>query len=221
MQSIEEQISKYNSIRKSFADPAKVFLKNRANPLPQFNDVSFNFWLTDNLRNAILNNFINQVKKIEPSQDYVTAEMYHCTVKSCGLLGKQLNENQISEIIEQAKEELKDFPKFRIKLRGVNNFPNTIFIQVFSENGELYRLHNTLNSIIPFSEYPEFEGENYTPHIATVYFFEQPETLFKELDKYKSTEFGEMVVESINLIKGGLSPDGHRMEVIERFDLTG
>lgn len=220
MKSIEEQILKYNSIRKLFTDPTKVAIKNRAKPLPQFNDISFSFWLTENLRNSILNNFIDKARKIEPDQDYVPAEMYHCTVKSCGLLGKQLNEDQISEIIKLAKEELKSFPKFRIQLKGVNNFPNAIFIQVFSDDEELYRLHNTLHSVILYSEYPEFEGENYTPHIASMYFFEQPQTLFKELDKYESTEFGEMVVESINLIKGGLSPDGHKMEVIESFNLS-
>jgi len=220
MKSIKEQISKYNSIRKLFTDSSKVAIKNRDNPLPQFNDISFNFRLAENLRNAILDNFINQAKRIEPEQDYVPPELYHCTVKSCGLLGKQLNENQIPEIIERAREVFKNFPKFRIKLKGVNNFSNAIFIQVFSEDGELYRLHSTLNSAIPFSEYPEFEGENYTPHIATVYFFEQPQTLFKELGKCESTEFGEMVVESIDLIRGGLPPNGHKMEVIESFNLS-
>src|SRR3989344_8477159 len=116
MKSINEQISKYNSIRKLFADPVKVSIKNRANPLPQFNDISFNFWLTEYLRNAILNNFINKARRIEPNQDYVPAEMYHCTVKSCGLLGKQLNESQTSEIIERAREALKNFSKIPNKL---------------------------------------------------------------------------------------------------------
>ena len=194
-------------------------IKDKNNPIPEFNDLSHNFFLSTQLIEKI-SETIQPLKKEFPDQDYVPKDTYHCTVKSCGLLGKQINDSVMPDVIERTKESLNNFQPFEIELRGFSSFPNNIFVQVFSSDGKLYELHKKLNNAIPFSEYPGFEGDNYKPHVATIYFFEEPTKLVETINnKHKDISFGKMTIDKINLIKGGLPPDGHRMEIIETFNL--
>ncbi|MBZ9571798.1 2'-5' RNA ligase family protein [Patescibacteria group bacterium] len=197
----------------------KIFLRNKNNPIPEFNDLSLNFWISPPLKEKI-SEIAQLLREKFPNQDYVPQDMYHCTVKSCGLLRKQIQESVIPDVIKKTKEALVGFQPFEVELKGFSQFPNNIFVQVFSPDDKLFELHKRLNNAIPFSEYPEFEGNNYMPHVAVIYFYEEPTELFETIKKnYQEISFGKMLVSQINIIKGGLPPDGHRVDVLETFKL--
>lgn len=181
-------------------------------------DLSINFSINKEVRQKILI-MQNKLKKFDPSQNFVPELKLHCTVKSCGLLGKQINENVIPEVIEKTEKLLKNVKPFRVQLRGIQNFPNVIFINVISKDSKLIELHNLLNDNIPYSEYSEFEGKRYKSHTTIVELINPSPRLFAELDKYKNYDFGEMKVDTINIILGGDASLEDKFNILKSFKL--
>ena len=214
---LKEQIQRYENIRKSFVNPDKAIVTSKKERMKGFLDLSFNFPIDPGFHAKIIE-IMEELKKEDPGHEYTYSSMLHCTVKSVGLIGKQIDEKLIPEVIEKTEKALKDFPSFEVELRGINTFPVATFIQVFSEDNKLFDLHNKLNSAIPYSEYPEFEGKGYNPHVAIIYFYHKPIKLFAALNKYKDIPVGKMKVREINLIKG--RPERFiKMEAIKNFQL--
>ena len=160
----------------------------------------------------------DELKKVDSKQKFVPRLKLHCTVKSCGLLGKQINEDVVPEVIDKTEKLLKKVKPFEVQLQGMGNFPGAIFINVVP-NSKLLELHNLLNDNIPYSEYPEFEGKRYKPHTTIVESVDSSSKLLQVLDKYRGYDFGEMKVETVDIILGGDASPGDKFKVLKSFKL--
>ncbi len=181
-------------------------------------DLSINFPISKEIRQKIVK--VQEVSKlVDKSQIFIPELKLHCTVKSCGLIGKQINEDNIPQIIETAKRLLDDFKQFKVQLKGLQSFPNTVYINVISKDSKLKELHNLLNENIKYSEYQEFEGEGYKPHTTIIELINKSPNLLTEIDKYKDYNFGEMTVDTINVILGGEAAPKDRFKILKSFQL--
>ncbi len=181
-------------------------------------DLSINFPINKELRQKVLL-VQNQLKRIDSDQDFVPKLKLHCTVKSCGLLGKQINEEVIPDVIEKTEKLMEGVKPFRVQLNGIDKFPNAIFINVICLNSKLIKLHNLLNDNISYSEYPELEGEGYKPHTTIIELKNSSLKLFAELGKYKDYDFGEMEVDTFNVILGGDASPKDKFKILRTFHL--
>lgn len=213
----QEQLSKYDGLRKRIlanSDCAVITSKQKIISAPPH--ISLNFPISHKLWPGIMR-VVGELEKIDPSQGYLYPPAFHCTLKSCGILGKDISEEDIPAIISKISAALKDFKSFKVTLRGFNSFTTNTFVQVFSKDNKLFQLHSLLNSVV-HSE-PELEGENYVPHVAVIYYYHRPAKLFSVLNKYSDSLIGNMRVDKINLIKGEPSLFVNRMEVIRSWQI--
>ena len=114
---------------------------------------------------------------------------------------------------------METFPSFKLRINGLNHFPNVIFAQVFSPDNQIFKLHKKLCSALPNS-LPIYEKDNYIPHIAIIpQFKSNPTKLFEEIKKYRNHSFGELTVKKIKLTKWKFPPCG-KYEEIYTFELA-
>jgi len=181
-------------------------------------DVSINFPINKEIRQKILM-IQNKLRKVDLSQNFVSELKLHCTLKSCGLLGKQINQDIIPQIIEKINQLLRECRQFKVQLKGLQSFSNNVYINVISKDSKLLELHNLLNNNIKYSEYPKFEGKGYKPHTTIIELTNKSAKILDEIDKYKDHDFGEMKVNTINLILGGEASPNDRFKILRSFQL--
>lgn len=214
----QKQLSKYEDLRKRILkNPGQVKVTSRQKMIEELPHVSLNFPINYKLWPGIMN-VMGKLEKADPGHEYIYPSAFHCTLELCGILGKNISQDDIPVIISKVNAALKNFKGFEVTLRGFNSFGTNTFVQVFSPDNKLFKLHNLLNSIIAHNE-PEFEGENYVPHVAVIYYHHKPDKLFSILNKYSDILIGKMRVGKINLIKGEPSLLVNRMEVIRSWQI--
>ena len=207
----QDQLQKYEDLRKRISgnhNQIKITGKEKRTAEPSH--VSLNFSIDTALWPGIMD-IVGRLEKEDPGHEYIYPSAFHCTLKLC-------SENNLPETIAKVSKVLKNFKPFEVVLRGLNSFTTNAFIQVFSEDGKLFDLHDLLNGVIPSGE-PEFERENYIPHVVEIYYYHKPDKLFSVLDEYKDTLIGKMKVDKINLIRGVPSLFVRRIETIKTFQL--
>ncbi len=181
-------------------------------------DISINFPISKTVRKNILL-LQNELKQVDSNQKIVRELKLHCTVKSCGILGKQINKDNILEIVKTAEQELKKIKPFIIKLKGIGNFSTAVFIRVISDDSKLIKLHNLLNKNIKYSEYPKFEGSGYMPHVTIVELSNPSRKLLAQLDRYKNYDFGSLRVNKLNIILGGDASPQDKFKILKSITL--
>ena len=213
---LQDQLQKYENLRrKILGNPDQARVTSKKERMEEPPHISLNFPVDSSFWDRIMN-LVGELEKEDPGHEYIYPPILHCTVKSCGVLGKNISEDTIPEIIPRIDKALKDFKAFEITLRGLNTFTTNTFIQVFSEDSRLFDLHNLLNDTVPYGE-PEFERENYTPHVTIIYYYHRPDKLFTALGRHKDILVGKMKVDKVNFIIGTPSLFIQRMKVIKTF----
>ncbi len=211
---LQDQLQKYENLRnRLLLRPDRAVITNKEKRMAEPSFISLNFPVDPGLWVRIMN-IAGNLKKEDPSHEYICPSAFHCTVKLCGILSKSISEDATSLIISSINNVLKDFKAFEVTLRGLNTFTTNTFIQVFTSDNRLFDLHNLLKDAVPYGE-PEFEGENYVPHVAIIYYYHRPDKLFTALGRYKNILIGKMKVDKINLIMGNLQ----KRKVIKTFRL--
>lgn len=212
---MNKQAERFEEIRKRFSNPEKAIV----NPGKIPGEEGYAIGLSIPIKNKKLEGVIRKLKKISPEHRFPSKGELHITVAGIKILPIKFDSSIVEEYSLIARDILNDFTPLKIKIKGLNHFPNVIFAQVFSLDGKLFELHNKLFKTLP-SISPEFSGENYIPHIAVVPQFKIiPEKLFKAIEKYKDEDFGEFVVDKIELAKWKYPPRGER-EIMETFSLN-
>lgn len=215
---LQEQLLKYEALRRRILiNPSQIRVTTKQKRMAEPPHISLNFSVDCKLWPGIMH-VMEELEKADPGHEYIYPSIFHCSIKLCGILGKNISQDDIPAIVSKVGAALKDFKSFEVTLRGFNSFTTNTFIQVFSQDNKLFLLHNLLNNIVAFGE-PEFEGENYVPHIAVIYYYHKPDKLLSVLNKYSNTLIGKMRVDKINLIQGNPSLFVNRMEVIKTFRL--
>lgn len=177
------------------------------------------------------------IKKIEETQsqlveykciDTLPADYFHMTVKELDafLVPEKTSpdeyiESEIPALIESAREKLKGFKPFEVKLEHLNNFRSVVCIQAH-DGGYIRGINGALLQIPGIRElrhdYPWF-----LPHISIALYkgTEDYEELIKHLEKKRDTVIGKLRVETIELVIAELPREGNvpKLKTIDVFHL--
>lgn len=138
----------------------------------------------------------------------------HITVK----MGREVAKDELPDISKKIESSLEEFTPFTIALRGVNVFPNCVYIPAVDEEHTLESVHQSLCSISEFIE-GEFEGLDYIPHMTLAKFSSwdvDTSELYSVLSDYQDKDWGEIEVSRVYLVKDIPSENG----VFPQFDVV-
>ena len=142
-----------------------------------------------------------ELKRADPRQIYHPPSFWHITVKLLNLEGRlRASMPRIKSTIEEV---LKGYTPFRVELRGLDVFPEVVYVHVF-DRGVLKKIHNDLkHRLHDLVEHYWFEGPGYTPHLTLASF--KTQNISKLVDKVvelKNIKIGAFVAREIELMRG-------------------
>lgn len=155
-----------------------------------------------------IQNFIKEIKKIEPNQYYYPNSDIHITVMSIiscydGFDIKKIDLANYIELIEKCIVEKKDI---NITFRGITASPSGIMIQGFIDNNELNAIRDRLRTEFKNSNLEQSLDKRYsiqTAHSTIVRFrteLSQKRKLLEFLDKNMNYGFGTFKVNEFELV---------------------
>ena len=130
---------------------------------------------------------------------------YHITIKPWEFLNNSkkysndLSTQEVNEVIEKIDNNFKNIKKFRVELKGINVFPDVIFVECHDE-GNLAQLNKKLIKInkikTSWRDYP-----NFIPHCAIGTFKnDKIENLIKKLENFREFFIGNVEIDSFELV---------------------
>lgn len=142
-----------------------------------------------------------ELKRADPRQIYHPPSFWHITVKLLNLEGRlRASMPRIKSTIEEV---LRGYTPFRVELRGLDVFPEVVYVHVF-DRGVLKKIHNDLkHRLHDLVEHYWFEGPGYTPHLTLASF--KTQDISKLVDKVvelKNIKIGAFVAREIELMRG-------------------
>lgn len=158
------------------------------------------------IRNEI-QNFLQELKNIEPDQYYYPNSDIHITVLSIISCydGLKLSNLNVPEYIELIGKSIDQTPRIKITFKGITASPSCIMIQGFLEEDGLKTMRDSLRREFRSSQLEQSMDERYviqTAH-ATVFRFSEPlinkEVFMDVLEKYRSYDFGTFSVDNLEL----------------------
>jgi len=141
------------------------------------------------------------VKLVEPQN-------LHATLKFLG----EIDEKNLDKILIALKK--LDFKKFEIKMHGAGAFPKDVYARVIWVgllSNELNELGETVSTILK-----GYGDEKFSPHL-TLGRLKNPANISNFILKYKNFDFGSYIVESFEIYKSTLTPNGPIYEEIEKI----
>lgn len=153
----------------------------------------------ENVQKILKDNY--RIKLVEPQN-------LHITLRFLG----EIDDKNVDKIIKALK--MLDFNKFNIKMEGMGAFPRETHARVVwigLVSNELVELGETVSTILK-----NYGDEKFSPHL-TIGRLKNMENISKIVDQYKSEQFGDFIVESFELYKSTLTPEGPIYEEIEKF----
>ena len=120
------------------------------------------------------------LEEIEHDHEHLHPLVFHFSLKYCGNFDNEISEDIIPNVGDICRRILLQFHPFEVILKGLNVFCGCIFIQVFSPDGTLYKLHNALQDELKkiVMEYSKVQGKNFIPHVTVVTLNHRPSKLF-------------------------------------------
>ena len=112
---------------------------------------------------------VEKLRKVKVSgsigYDWLNSPFAHCTVKAIYFGMKHPSPKEIETWIQASRKILSHQEPFQVTVKGITRFPTAIVADVHSET--LRKLHRQLGRVLPSSQ-PEFENQNYRPHVSIV-----------------------------------------------------
>lgn len=157
---------------------------------------------------ANIQNFIGELKKVEPEQYFYPESDIHITVMSIISCSQDFALNQISpkEYIEIICRSLVDVEKIKIHYKGVTASPSALMIQGFPSDETLNNLRNKLRENFKNSGLQQSMDTRYsifTAHSTIMRFQEKlhnPKKLIEIAQKFRDYDFGEFDVKNLELV---------------------
>jgi len=143
-----------------------------------------------------------ELKRADPRQIYHPPSFWHITVKLLNL------ESRLRASMPRVKstivEVLKGYAPFRVELRGLDMFPEAVYVHVSDRGKVLKRIHNDLkHRLHDLVEHYWFEGPGYTPHLTIASFRTNDiSNLVDKMVELKSVKIGAFVAREIELMRG-------------------
>ena len=135
-------------------------------------------------------------EKMDPNHQYHHANYFHITIEELGW-EDQVDLNQMNDEIEEVVSGC--YP-FKIKLKGLNCFLKTIFIQVVDQTNSLQRIFEAIHKRLPHLIEKPFD---YVPHISIIRIStKEAPTLVDLIErKYRHKSIGELSVDQIHIVR--------------------
>lgn len=143
-----------------------------------------------------------------PCVDKFPPEYFHVTVKEtgCFLVQKKAYEDEMIEedlkpLISEAKDILSHYPPFEASLKGLNNFIETLCVEVY-DNGVIKEINRDLMRIAGVRKL-RHDHPQFLPHLSIVQFKneEKYDELIDYLDEERDIRIAEIQINSIELVK--------------------
>lgn len=178
--------------------------------------------LTDDIRQA-LSRTQEALKEKGADVSWVKPENLHITLKFLG----EVEETRLQELRETIASSLRGTTPFRLTLEGLGVFPNlraprVVWAGAKEGAAELAALQARIEEGLCRIGFPR-EERLFIPHLTLgrVRSLRGREALVEGISKATSAAFGEMVLESVELMKSQLHPSGSTYTVLESFSLKG
>ncbi len=160
-----------------------------------------------------------------PCVDPFPKEYLHITVKGCGFLAESerfeddISRENLERIISQAKETLQTHSEFDVFLSKLNILPEVVLVEIH-DKGRIGVINRELQSIQEIRKM-DYDYPRFLPHISISQFKSQQEfnELVSQLERLRNTEFGELTVNSIELVSANLSRKYPTLKTIHSFKL--
>lgn len=171
-----------NGIR-SLTEQRQRYIDNWEQYFPQFGsavmppDPELLYWIGCMINHADIGSPIAALQNDHPLHRWLKPEEYHVTLALPGRPNKPYTASDLPSLVSGLQDVARDFPPLLLELGNMNCFPHVLFREVYSPDGELFRLHNAIADRIPASEEPQFRYDNFMPHISLCYLQENDQDL--------------------------------------------
>lgn len=151
--------------------------------------------------------FQNEIKKNYPVK-LVEPKNLHATLKFLG----EIDDKNLEKVLLALRK--MEFKKFEIKMHGAGAFPrenNARVIWIGLISSDLNELGETVSTILK-----GYGDEKFSPHL-TVGRLKNMTNVSGLISAYKNVDFGSFLVESFEIYKSTLTPQGPLYEEIEKI----
>ena len=177
--------------------------------------------IADALKDAI-GNVIEALRKSGADVRWVSHRNIHITLKFLGSTDKELTE----KITASLKNKLLTYPRFYIRISGAGCFPDrrrprVIWIGI-SDPGELKGIQKDVDDVMKEFGFPP-EERPFLPHITIGRARSQKGAMemLKVLDGFSKTDFGEIEIKGVTLMKSELKPGGAEYRSLAEIAFEG
>ncbi|WP_010135830.1 2'-5' RNA ligase family protein [Ochrovirga pacifica] len=174
-----------------------------------------------------INDFLLNLKKIEPNQYYYPKSDIHITVMSIiscyhGFKLSQIDKNIYIETIHQC---LSNIPSFSIQFKGLTASPSCIMVQGFLTDNTLKQIRNNLRTNFKNSDLQHSIDKRYTIQTAHSTIFRlknklnNKEKFLDLIEQYQNYEFGTFRVNSLELVFNDWYQRADKVQKLHEFML--
>lgn len=144
------------------------------------------------------------ISAVFPTHYYLPNEYFHISLGYLTKYGNDIDGVMLDRMVNLYRgflhERLSKFKSVCVEVRGLNCFKNCIFAQVYDKEGILFDANMCI--VKEFGLKNEF---SFVPHIAMVYYRENPEELWSHIGKgMRDVYIGDVCVENISLVRWDL-----------------
>lgn len=211
---MEDQIQRYEEIRKLFPGADKAVLHSDEYDKNRAFGIGIIIFMSSAINQGLLG-IVKELREHDPHHLYVQENLFHVTLRQLSVLSEGSNTSIYDNYIRRINSAVKEIKPFEITIKGINNFPNAVFAQVFSSGNKLYHFHDILKKAFPKVE----SVLEFVPHVTIAKFRCKPERLLKAAARFENTNFGKQIVDKIALVKCRLPFRGDHYEVMKTFGL--
>ena len=174
-----------------------------------------------------IQNFLNELKEIEPKQYYYPNSDIHLTVLSIISCYDNFDLATISvpDYTEIIQKSLASINQFEINFRGVTASDSAIMIQGFPSDNSLNALRDNLRDNFKNSGLEESIDRRYsiaTTHLTVVRFrekIENKEKLIQITDRFQNHDFGKLIVKNMEFVYNDWYQREKKVKKLYRFEL--
>jgi 2'-5' RNA ligase len=159
--------------------------------------------------NPKIENFLNEIEKTNAIIKLVELKNIHITLKFLG----EISNNEIDKINEIIKDSIKNINPFKIQLNGTGVFPNENYIKIIWIGLKNTQILSDITKKINDNLYNiglNIKPQKFHPHITIgrVKSAKNKGKILEIIEKYKKTNFSEILVDTIKLKKSELTTKG-------------
>ncbi len=159
----------------------------------------------------------NTIQDLAPTDEWITPADYHITIALPGRDGTHFKGNDVSFMKTEIEKILNDINPFEIQFGNLNCFSTVLYREVFDPTGQIYALHEKIGNIIPFSQTPAYQFDNFVPHISMLYANNNQSSLFKNPNFTRELSLETMLVKKIILGQAKDATGDYKRKVLKEF----